>query len=925
MTASFTGTDGQTLDDLATSGSETLIANTGDLSPVPEATPVINWQSGWRELDLVFGLAIGASGAETMLDPANFGTVPRDGVQLADVSVLGSQNADRIFAGVGSLVNGAAGDDTLFNTDSLGGNQLVGGLGADQLFLRAANDRVIGGQLFTDSVSFDLSPVTALADQQRDTFLIDSSDRGSDPGLAEALQILDYEPGIDQLLIDGLAPTGGWVAVRQQLQSVNVAINAAPQLSGPPVLISLKPGVDITQDLSSAGLDLDTDTLQLLKLQGPEWISTSGTVVKAIAPASLTEAELASTSLLLGWSDGKAVTSFHAQLRLDTPPTNTPPTNLGLANITSTLPENTSTSSPIKVADIIITDDDLGSNIISLDGADATSFEVIGSALFLKAGTRLDFESKPFFAISIAASDPSLPDSTPVSATLSLTITDVNESPGQREVHTTVSITLPDGTVIPVSVNINNADLSPGSALKVIDDLGLNASSLSTLAELDITSNSSGLDFQLAVDQGASASLSAALELIAGDLLTQLNNEAGRRADRKLLFYGVNATGDLSPLTYDPITGTGARFYDLDGNGSADFFTLSLIDGGYGDKDGAANGTIVDPSFAGFSDLSNLQFTQNSSGIVTISDPANQSPAAITIEATLTKRAASANQIGFVILNPTEVGSSTASLNDITWLKGRAGTLVSNLENNDVTLPANVSFKRDIPLINGQSLLFFEVTDGTLDELTSLSDSRFRFLAPNQLGTNQVDITSTSGVGLTLNLSSQDPGISTLISQSQGIAPVLDLTGFTSSQSLSGSVVMGREANLDSVIGFYRTLDANGTVIAADGITRLRPGDRGYAETALRASNRSSQLGDLSVGDGQTATRDFAGLNGGGFLAPFAQVDGNTFFAFAAANTDGISHFRMLGNNLFGMEDLQGGGDRDFDDLVFGVSVSQLA
>jgi hypothetical protein len=65
-------------------------------------------------------------------------------------------------------------------------------------------------------------------------------------------------------------------------------------------------------------------------------------------------------------------------------------------------------------------------------------------------------------------------------------------------------------------------------------------------------------------------------------------------------------------------------------------------------------------------------------------------------------------------------------------------------------------------------------------------------------------------------------------------------------------------------------------------------------------------------------------LAGGSFLAPYALVNGNTFFAYGAANSDGISHFRSLGNNLFGLEDISGGGDRDYDDLVIGFNFTSL-
>ena len=34
-----------------------------------------------------------------------------------------------------------------------------------------------------------------------------------------------------------------------------------------------------------------------------------------------------------------------------------------------------------------------------------------------------------------------------------------------------------------------------------------------------------------------------------------------------------------------------------------------------------------------------------------------------------------------------------------------------------------------------------------------------------------------------------------------------------------------------------------------------------------------------------------------------------------------ISHFREFGNGVIGLEDLYGGGDNDFDDLIFGFDL----
>jgi hypothetical protein len=384
-------------------------------------------------------------------------------------------------------------------------------------------------------------------------------------------------------------------------------------------------------------------------------------------------------------------------------------------------------------------------------------------------------------------------------------------------------------------------------------------------------------------------------------------------------------TGDISPLTYDPITGAGARFFDTNSDGIADLFSLNLIDGGYGDKDGERNGQIVDPSFAGYVDFTKLGISRSSPGsdILTISDPGNTAPAAVNLRADLSGRSNSSNQIGYVVLNPDELPNSANLLDNFNWLLDRAQTLFSTLESTDVTLP-DTSFERDILLINGQSLRFFEVQDASLNQLNSLRDSRFRYLNQADLGKTQATFSSSSGVRFSLSILRGDPGLNALISQSQSQAPVLDLSALRADQRLRGMVALGREADFNSVAGFYRALDAQGTIVAADGVTRLRPVDPGYGAEALRTGNLVNQLGNLNVADNQISSRNFVDLAGGSFLAPYALVNGNTFFAYGAANSDGISHFRSLGNNLFGLEDISGGGDRDYDDLVIGFNFTAL-
>ena len=550
-----------------------------------------------------------------------------------------------------------------------------------------------------------------------------------------------------------------------------------------------------------------------------------------------------------------------------------------------------------------------------------------GNALFLKAGTALNFEAKASYAVTVSASDPSLSGSSPVSAAFNLSISDVNEVPGTTVETVLVDIELPTGVSKQIPVTIGGAALSLGSELKIVPVSGINQESFNKLIQSGVKLNSTAIDFVVDVAQGQKfATLAASSELVAADLLPRLGNGSGRLSSHKLLSYALNPdTGTISPLTYDPITGAGARFFDTNNDGTPDFFSLSLIDGGYGDNDALGNGIIEDQSFAGFVELNNISFSSQASGMLTVAQLGNSAPAAVSLRANLSGRSSSSNEIGYVVLAPDELPGSANLLNDFTWLRGRAKTLLSSLESTDVTLPANTRFERDILLINGQSLRFFEIQDASLDQLTNLSDSRFRYLNIADIGNNHASFSSSSGVRFSLDILPGDPGLNALIAQAQVQAPMLDLTALTAAQSLQGTVALGREAELDSVVGFYRALDVQGTIVAADGVTRLRPGDLGYGAVALRAGNLVNQLGNLSVADDQTVSRNFADVTGGSFLAPYALVNGNTFFAFSAASSDGISHFRSLGNNLFGLEDVFGGGDADYDDMVIGLNFTSLS
>ncbi len=104
--------------------------------------------------------------------------------------------------------------------------------------------------------------------------------------------------------------------------------------------------------------------------------------------------------------------------------TNLVPTSVALNNALNSIQENSSTASPVKVGDIIVTDDGLGTNTLSLTGADAASFEIAGSSLFLKAGVTLDFEAKTSYTVTINADDTTLGATPDATVNFTLTVTD---------------------------------------------------------------------------------------------------------------------------------------------------------------------------------------------------------------------------------------------------------------------------------------------------------------------------------------------------------------------------------------------------------------------------------------------------------------------------------------------------------------------
>ncbi|MCA9081001.1 MAG: cadherin domain-containing protein, partial [Planctomycetaceae bacterium] len=100
-----------------------------------------------------------------------------------------------------------------------------------------------------------------------------------------------------------------------------------------------------------------------------------------------------------------------------------------LDNTVTSLPEDTNTTLRIRVADIAIRLEQSPFVNQLLTGPDAALFQIVGTQLFLRAGVKLDFETKPLLEVTVNIDDPSIGTGPEDSETLQIMVTDVNELP----------------------------------------------------------------------------------------------------------------------------------------------------------------------------------------------------------------------------------------------------------------------------------------------------------------------------------------------------------------------------------------------------------------------------------------------------------------------------------------------------------------
>ena len=120
-------------------------------------------------------------------------------------------------------------------------------------------------------------------------------------------------------------------------------------------------------------------------------------------------------------------------------------------------------------------------------------------------------------------------------------------------------------------------------------------------------------------------------------------------------------------------------------------------------------------------------------------------------------------------------------------------------------------------------------------------------------------------------------------------------------------------------------MNANGAVKDPTTGDLILPGSADYRLAATHASNLFDPFGTYSTHS--NTNKSITSLTDTPMLGVYANKDStDAFFSFAEANTDGMHHFRELGNGTIGYEDQWGAGsDKDFDDYIFGIDLKLMS
>jgi Concanavalin A-like lectin/glucanases superfamily/Domain of unknown function (DUF4114) len=256
---------------------------------------------------------------------------------------------------------------------------------------------------------------------------------------------------------------------------------------------------------------------------------------------------------------------------------------------------------------------------------------------------------------------------------------------------------------------------------------------------------------------------------------------------------------------------------------------------------------------------------------------------------------------------------------------GRSIVVFSTLAN----LPGgfkNEDVVRSLEMKYGDQIRFYLVKGNTTQDVLRMKNYTTVVMEPLQVSSinSSTFLVKFSDLSIKVESSTELPPSGTSNSLGQQGAKEGELL-YVGTET-KATFTINREAAYNNFVGFYKVVDQQGGIdINNDNVADFKPGDAGYAKAAI-----DRRVVDLT-GQNQVTVTGTGNFTANSIFAPFIIVDGNAadfakgtkqaYFTYLGANSDGVDHIRLLGNNIFGFEDLPGGGDRDFNDIIVKVTL----
>ncbi len=272
----------------------------------------------------------------------------------------------------------------------------------------------------------------------------------------------------------------------------------------------------------------------------------------------------------------------------------------------------------------------------------------------------------------------------------------------------------------------------------------------------------------------------------------------------------------------------------------------------------------------------------------------------------------------------------------------RSKVLFSTLTDSATDLALDNQVTRSLNLPINSKIGFYLAVNGSIDDVSSGSTTQkvlFSFPATNNFFTNSktsqnLDVTQ---VAFEESGSTGDQDFNDFVFQienavspaplgtaQQGTKEVYDFSDVTT--SVKAAFEVKRDAGYNNHVGFYKIESVDGVIKV--GNTLVRPDEDGYRQAIVKGLIAGIDL----VGTNGLTVNSNGNFLGGALYAPVliansnvANADfSNVYTAYSQGNADKVDHIRLLADNTFGFEDLVGGGDQDFNDVIVKATFTKV-